>query len=242
MAMRERDPKGFMELLRAGTLEATLQTKGEEANAMLRQMPVNEPTGPTGLVIDLNAERMAEEVVMAAMLDFPQSEDPERAEPPDDLPDQKNTSKRSTMRPNIPARERPIRSRPPMARTRLSAAGTTSSRPVARTRPATDAAKIYPDLSPSPDAARKALPRDAGKGDLGDIPLAILLLRAQTLPGIGPTVFTKVTQHPTSETRPPPGCRFDGCQRPARVCTRSADTDPATSRALCQDSLHFQIL
>ena len=41
---------------------------------------------------------------------------------------------------------------------------------------ATDAARIYPDLFPTPEAARKAIMRESGEGDFPDIPLCISLL------------------------------------------------------------------
>lgn len=85
MAMREQAPKMFMEMRRAGTLEQHLQDKSNQAHALLAEMLANAPKGPHGQPT-MQAEREAEEIVRATLIEFPPPEKTDRPEPPDDLP------------------------------------------------------------------------------------------------------------------------------------------------------------
>lgn len=82
LAMREQDPKLFMQLLRHGKMAEHLQQKSLEAHAMLEallnQLPKAERDSPV-------ARQAAEEQVFATLIDFPKEPDPEKLEPPDDL-------------------------------------------------------------------------------------------------------------------------------------------------------------
>jgi hypothetical protein len=84
-AMRERAPKMFMELCRSGQLDKYVKERGLEAHALLDQLLASEPKGVDGLPKDTQAQRLAEEQVMAQMLDFPAPEDRHDREPPEDL-------------------------------------------------------------------------------------------------------------------------------------------------------------
>ena len=84
-AMRERAPKMFKELCRSGRLDEHLQEKSVEAHELLDQLLASEPKGVDGLPKDLQALRLAEEIVLAQMLDFPASERAENPGPPEDL-------------------------------------------------------------------------------------------------------------------------------------------------------------
>ncbi len=84
-AMREQDPKLFRELVKSGQMEAHLQQKGREAMDLLRQLLAagakDEHGEPT-----INSRLQAEEIVRGTLIEFPEPPDPDRAEPPDDLP------------------------------------------------------------------------------------------------------------------------------------------------------------
>jgi hypothetical protein len=73
-AMRERAPKMFVELCRSGLFDQYLQEKSIEAHALLEQLLAREPKGIDGLPKDPQALRLAEEIVLGQMLDFPASE------------------------------------------------------------------------------------------------------------------------------------------------------------------------
>jgi hypothetical protein len=82
LAMSEKAPGLARELSKAGLLEQHLQQKSEEAHELLRQLLANVPKD------DLNGRRMAEEVVLATLLDFPvpeREQNLETPEPPHDL-------------------------------------------------------------------------------------------------------------------------------------------------------------
>ncbi len=83
--LRLRDPKLFMELRRTNKLDDYLQEKSREAHELLAQLLAGEPKGVDGFPKDPQAERLAEERVMAQMMDFPVPEKDQRPEPPDDL-------------------------------------------------------------------------------------------------------------------------------------------------------------
>ena len=89
-AMRDNDPGLFMALRRNGTLDQFVQEKAVEAYNYLDEMLANEPKGPSGLPLDGQASRLAQERVMAQMLDFPQPLSEQTPEPPDDLPTPKS--------------------------------------------------------------------------------------------------------------------------------------------------------
>ena len=85
LAMREQDPKGFMELLRSGKLEQHLQAKTQEAYRMKADLLANKPKNEWGNY-DLADEREAEELVRHQLIEFPTPERDQNPEPPDDLP------------------------------------------------------------------------------------------------------------------------------------------------------------
>lgn len=85
MAMREQDPKMFMALRRAGTLDQHLQQVAEQASRMLHDLLAQAPKGKDGHPTPA-AEREAEETVRATLIEFQAPRDPQMLEPPDDLP------------------------------------------------------------------------------------------------------------------------------------------------------------
>ena len=85
LAMREQAPAMFRELVRSGKMEDHLQAKAMEAKRMLQGLLASAPKDPFGQP-QLEAARAAEEVVRETLIDFPPPPNPERAEPPDDLP------------------------------------------------------------------------------------------------------------------------------------------------------------
>ena len=95
-AMRVADPGLFNALRRSGQLDDYVQQKTVEAYQYLEEMLAHEPKGPTGLPLDQQASRLAEERVMAQMLDFPQPVSAQTPEPPDDLPPQTSRVKTSS--------------------------------------------------------------------------------------------------------------------------------------------------
>lgn len=66
----------FVELWRSGQLDQHVQEKGIEAHALLDQLLASEPKGIDGLPKDPQAPRLAEEIVLGQMLDFPAPEEP----------------------------------------------------------------------------------------------------------------------------------------------------------------------
>jgi hypothetical protein len=68
LAMRERAPRLFMELRRSGQLDQHLQQKSEEAHAMLKGI-LSRHQHPS-----LPQKREAEEIVRAALIEFPPEE------------------------------------------------------------------------------------------------------------------------------------------------------------------------
>lgn len=85
LAMREQAPKMFQELVRSGKMDAHLQAKALEAKRMLQGLLAGAPKDEDGRP-QMEAERAAEEVVRATLIEFPTPPDPDRLEPPDDLP------------------------------------------------------------------------------------------------------------------------------------------------------------
>lgn len=75
LAMRERAPKMFVELCRGGQLDQHVQEKSLEAHTLLNQLLASEPKGIDGLPKDPQALRLAEEIVLGQMLDFPAPEE-----------------------------------------------------------------------------------------------------------------------------------------------------------------------
>jgi hypothetical protein len=96
MAMRQRAPKMFVELCKSGQLDHHVREKSVEAHALLDQLLANEPKDVAGLPKDLQASRIAEEMVMAQMLDFAPSDTSELAE---DLPAPRSAARTSHLRP-----------------------------------------------------------------------------------------------------------------------------------------------
>lgn len=85
LAMREQDPKMFMDLRRSGELEAHVQQKAEEASQMLKGLLANVPKSEHGNA-GVSDQQAAEEQVLATLIDFPQQKKDQNPEPPDDLP------------------------------------------------------------------------------------------------------------------------------------------------------------
>ena len=75
-AMRDQAPAMFNELRRTGALDAFVQEKALEAHRMFRQLTANAPKGPAGLVKQPYM-REAEELVFAALIEFPPDDDPD---------------------------------------------------------------------------------------------------------------------------------------------------------------------
>ena len=87
LAMREKAPKMFRDLVKTGKMDQHLEQKTTEAYDLLDQILGQRPKDAHGEV-GLADRREAEEVVRATMLDFPQTKPDlmETPEPPDDLP------------------------------------------------------------------------------------------------------------------------------------------------------------
>lgn len=81
-AMREQAPAMFNELRRSGAMDAHLNKKAAEAQAMFRQLTEGAPTLPgSGVLADPQTEREATEQVFGTLITFP----PANATP--DLPE-----------------------------------------------------------------------------------------------------------------------------------------------------------
>ena len=93
-AMRERAPKMFVELCRSGRLDEHVQEKSQEAHELLHHLLASEPKGVDGLPKDVQAERLAEERVLAQMLDFPAERGAENPESPEDVEAPASTASR----------------------------------------------------------------------------------------------------------------------------------------------------
>ncbi len=78
--LRDQDPKLFRELVKTNKIDQYLQEKSLEAHELLETLLAPEPKGPDGLPRDPQAQRLAEERVMAQMLDFPQSDPTQMSE------------------------------------------------------------------------------------------------------------------------------------------------------------------
>src|SRR6185503_1307477 len=85
-AMREQAPRMFNALVRSGGMDAHLQRKSHEAHQMLEELLAHVPKEANGLPKNPQDLHRAEEIVRATLIEFPPQPDPERAEPPDDLP------------------------------------------------------------------------------------------------------------------------------------------------------------
>jgi hypothetical protein len=75
-AMREKAPKMWNRIVRSGELQAHLQEKSREAHALYRQLTGGKPASE----LTPSEERMAENQVFEAMLEFP-DESPEPKDP-----------------------------------------------------------------------------------------------------------------------------------------------------------------
>ena len=84
-AMREQDPKEFMELRRSGKLPAHLKEKTQEAYRMLAELLASKPKNSRGQA-NMADQREAEELVRHQLIEFPTPEKDQNPEPPDDLP------------------------------------------------------------------------------------------------------------------------------------------------------------
>jgi len=85
-ALRDNNPALLRDLVRNGQLEAHLQAKSAEAHELLNQLLASEPKGPDGLPKDQQAQRLAEERVLAEMLEFPEETPSEENQEPTDDP------------------------------------------------------------------------------------------------------------------------------------------------------------
>lgn len=73
LAMREQAPKMFMEMRWAGTLDQHLQEKSLEAHKMLAETLAHAPKDQYGNPT-MQAEREAEEMIFATLIEFPTPE------------------------------------------------------------------------------------------------------------------------------------------------------------------------
>ena len=83
-AMREHAPKMFVELCTSDRPDQHLQEKSVEAHALLEQLLAPEPKGVDGLPKDPQALQLAEERVLAQMLESPPPDRLENIEPHDE--------------------------------------------------------------------------------------------------------------------------------------------------------------
>ena len=95
-AMAQQAPRLMRELHRTGKLDAYVQDRSLEAHQYLEQALASEPKGPSGLPLDQQAARLAQERVMGQMLEFPVPEKDQTPEPPDDLPTPSSRAKTSS--------------------------------------------------------------------------------------------------------------------------------------------------
>lgn len=73
-AMRDQAPAMFNQLRRTGAMDAHLQKKGEEAMRLRDELLANEPKLPSGLPMNLAAQRLAEEIVFSQLIEFPNAD------------------------------------------------------------------------------------------------------------------------------------------------------------------------
>ena len=74
LAMREQAPKMFNRLRRTGALSAHLKAKSAEARRMYEELATGKPRLPSGLVEGASNRRQIEELVFAALIEFPPEE------------------------------------------------------------------------------------------------------------------------------------------------------------------------
>lgn len=79
-AMREQAPKMFNRLRRTGAMEVHLQQKSEEAHRLFAELTANAPKLQNGLPMQPYF-REAEEIVFAALIEFPPDDETGRTDP-----------------------------------------------------------------------------------------------------------------------------------------------------------------
>ncbi len=96
IAMREQAPKMFNRLRRTGALSAHLKAKSAEAHRMYEELAKGKPKLPNGLVRSASDLQQIEELVFAALIEFPPDEMKPGSGPPepnlDEIPTRATTS------------------------------------------------------------------------------------------------------------------------------------------------------
>ncbi len=83
LAMREQAPKMFNRLRRTGALSAHLKAKSAEAHLMYDELAKGKPRLPSGLVEGASNRQQIEELVFAALIEFPPDETSPANRPPE---------------------------------------------------------------------------------------------------------------------------------------------------------------
>ncbi len=74
LAMRDQAPQMFNRLRRTGALSAHLKAKSAEAHRMYDELAKGKPKLPNGLVEGASNRQQIEELVFAALIEFPPEE------------------------------------------------------------------------------------------------------------------------------------------------------------------------
>ena len=77
LAMRDQAPRMLRELNKTGALQALLNAKAKEAQAMFDELTARLPKLPNGVVRDPAARQEAERQVLAALIEFPNRTQPD---------------------------------------------------------------------------------------------------------------------------------------------------------------------
>ena len=86
LAMRDQAPKMFNQLRRTGAMNAHLKAKSAEARQMYDELAKGKPKLPNGLVERASDRQQIEELVFAALIEFPQDQlDPAHQSPEPNL-------------------------------------------------------------------------------------------------------------------------------------------------------------
>ncbi len=83
LAMRDQAPKMFNRLRRTGALSAHLKVKSAEARQMYEDLAKGKPRLPSGLVRGASNRQQIEELVFAALIEFPPEETSPASRPPE---------------------------------------------------------------------------------------------------------------------------------------------------------------
>jgi hypothetical protein len=86
LAMRDQAPKMFNRLRRTGAMDAHLQAKSVEAHRMYEELAKGKPKLPNGGLRSVSDSHQIEELVFAALIEFPQDQlDPAHQSPEPNL-------------------------------------------------------------------------------------------------------------------------------------------------------------